>query len=350
MNPSVLMFAFFMCSKTACAITSADCGKRNVHLSLPGGNAAGDSASCTVSASAATGAIAIAIGVAADPRIRSTLSSVTKRRAFFTPLAGSVASSRTIRLIFSPAIVCGHSASWFLIGTPRPDAGPLNGRLTPIVTSARAAPAARATTAPAATSTAARWIRFNIVSSVSTTSCRLFAQRANVGWNLDRAQAAVLALDERSRFAAFAQHFVAAQDCVVLHENLGTPLLHPRMHFDPFRISRRAHELDAHFEQRCADDAARLFQFAPRRHAADREEIQRSGVHPAQEVGIEHDSRGVAVAELDGERKNDDLAHRDRYDGGFRLGRRRLACAAAAESTDRLHCSDKAPAPAQRVA
>jgi hypothetical protein len=37
----------------------------------------------------------------------STLSSVTKRLAFCTPLVGSVASSSTMTLSFSPAMVAG---------------------------------------------------------------------------------------------------------------------------------------------------------------------------------------------------------------------------------------------------
>ncbi len=99
-----------MCSTIACAITAFDCGSLKVHASLPGGNCAGENASCTVFASAATSAIAIATGVAAEPMMMSTLSSVTKRFAFFTPLVGSVASSSMITLSFSPAIACGHSA------------------------------------------------------------------------------------------------------------------------------------------------------------------------------------------------------------------------------------------------
>jgi len=85
--------------------------------------------------------MAMPTGVAAEPRIRSTLSSVTKRRAFFTPLVGSVASSSTISLTFSPAMVWGHSLSWLPMGMPRPEAGPVSGKLTPIVRSASAAPA-----------------------------------------------------------------------------------------------------------------------------------------------------------------------------------------------------------------
>ena len=86
-------------------------------------------------------------GVATEPTSRSTLSSVTKRRAFLTPLVGSVASSSTTTLSFSPAMLVGQSATWFLAGMPRPEAGPVSGRMTPMVMSARAAPEASAAAA-----------------------------------------------------------------------------------------------------------------------------------------------------------------------------------------------------------
>ena len=138
-----------MCSIMACAITPVDWGRRNVQASLPGGSAPGENDSCTVPDSAATSAIAIATGVAADPPMRSTWSSVTNRLALTTPLVGSVASSRMITLSFSPAIVCGHSAIMFFIGMPSPEAGPVSGRLMPMVTSACAQASAHASSEPA---------------------------------------------------------------------------------------------------------------------------------------------------------------------------------------------------------
>ena len=93
----------------ACAITALPCGKRNIQASLPAGSTAGENAKCGVSASATTLAIAIATGVAAEPITMSTLSSVMKRLALTTPLVGSVASSSTITLSFSPAMLAGHS-------------------------------------------------------------------------------------------------------------------------------------------------------------------------------------------------------------------------------------------------
>ena len=82
--------------------------------------------------------MAAAIGVAAEPMMTSTLSSVTKRRAFFTPIVGSVASSRMMTLSFSPAIVFGQNSMPFLLGMPSAEVGPVSGMLTPIVMSARA--------------------------------------------------------------------------------------------------------------------------------------------------------------------------------------------------------------------
>ncbi len=138
MKPSVFTPVFFMCATTAFAITPLDWGRRKVQVSLPGGSGAGDIARWSVLLSAATSAMGMATGVAPEPASTSTLSSVTKRRAFCTPLVGSVASSRMMTFTFSPAIVCGHSLKPFCIGMPRPDAGPVSGRLTPTVMSASA--------------------------------------------------------------------------------------------------------------------------------------------------------------------------------------------------------------------
>ena len=93
---------------------------------------------CGVPVSAATAATALAVGVAAEPISMSTLSSVTKRRAFLVALVGSVASSRMITLSFWPATSLGHRAIEFLIGMPSAEVGPVSGRLTPMVTSASA--------------------------------------------------------------------------------------------------------------------------------------------------------------------------------------------------------------------
>jgi hypothetical protein len=145
----VLMPCFFMCSTTAWPITVLDCGRRNTHLSLPGGRPTGEPASCTVPASEAMSLMAAATAVMHEPMIMSTLSSVTKRRALAAPLPGSVASSRMIRLTFSPAMVCGNSLNWFCIGMPRPEPGPVSARLTPMLISARAAVLLRAVMATA---------------------------------------------------------------------------------------------------------------------------------------------------------------------------------------------------------
>ena len=66
----------------AWAITVLDCGRRNIQASLPGGVPTGEAASCTVPDSAAMSTIAAATVVRHEPKIMSTLSSVTKRRAF----------------------------------------------------------------------------------------------------------------------------------------------------------------------------------------------------------------------------------------------------------------------------
>src|SRR5690606_1123651 len=140
-----------MCATIGCAITVAECAIRKVQVSLPGGSGGGEIAICSVPDSVATSAIATEIGVVDDPRITSTLSSVTRRRAFFTPVDGSVASSSTIIFTFCPAIVSGHSLKPLLVGMPSPEAGPVSDSTTPTVSSARALNATLAIT-PAARS------------------------------------------------------------------------------------------------------------------------------------------------------------------------------------------------------
>ena len=141
--------SFFMCSITACDITPFDCGRRKLQASRPAGSCAGDSISCGVWFSNATLAMEMATGVATEPTIRSALSSVTKRLAFLAPAVGSVASSSTTTLRFSPAMDLGQSLISLAAGMPRPEAGPVSGRHTPMVMSARAAPLASRASAAA---------------------------------------------------------------------------------------------------------------------------------------------------------------------------------------------------------
>ncbi len=138
---------FFMCSTIGCAITAKPCGRRNSHFSCSGGTPTGEIAICVVLASNAIGATATDTVVIEPPKIMSTLSSVTKRRALLAPLLGSDASSRMIRLTFSPPMVCGHSLNWLPTGMPRPEAGPVSDSVTPMLTSANAGPATATTAA-----------------------------------------------------------------------------------------------------------------------------------------------------------------------------------------------------------
>ena len=91
--------------------------------------------------------MAAATAVMHEPKITSTLSSVTKRRALAAPLPGSVASSKITKLTFSPPMVLGKSFNWFCIGMPKPEPGPVNAKLTPMLMSANAAPLVNAATA-----------------------------------------------------------------------------------------------------------------------------------------------------------------------------------------------------------
>ena len=139
--------AFFMCSMIGKAITVKPCGRRKTQRSWSGGTPTGAIEICVVLASVATGAMAAETVVMEPPKIMSTLSSVTKRRALPTPLPGSEASSRMIRLTFSPAMVCGQSLNWLPTGMPRPEAGPVSDSVTPMFTSASAVVASSAAAA-----------------------------------------------------------------------------------------------------------------------------------------------------------------------------------------------------------
>ena len=92
-----------------------------------------------VFASCATSAIAAVAGVLDEPMIASTRSSVTRRRAFLVATVGSVASSSTISLTFSPPISVGRRAKAFFSGMPSEAAGPEAESETPMVMSANAA-------------------------------------------------------------------------------------------------------------------------------------------------------------------------------------------------------------------
>ena len=91
--------------------------------------------------SAAASRIASELGVVDDPTMTSTLSSLISLRALVTALVVSDASSRTIQLIFSPAIVFGTNSIVFFCGMPSEAAGPVAERVTPMLKSAAAGPA-----------------------------------------------------------------------------------------------------------------------------------------------------------------------------------------------------------------
>src|SRR4051812_21601643 len=101
----VLTPIFFMCATSACDITRVDCGMLYDHGDFVTETSIGAKVMCGVPVSDATAATALAVGVAALPISMSTLSSVTKRRAFLAALVGSVASSRMMTFNFSPAML-----------------------------------------------------------------------------------------------------------------------------------------------------------------------------------------------------------------------------------------------------
>ncbi len=96
-----------------------------------------------VSFSATTSTIASELGVTVEPTITSTLSSLISLRVFLTAVVVSEASSSTMYSIFLPAISLGISVKVFFSGMPSDAAGPVADTVTPTLTCAWAAPAAR---------------------------------------------------------------------------------------------------------------------------------------------------------------------------------------------------------------
>ena len=70
---------------------------------------------------------------------------------------------------------------------------------------------------------------------------------------------------------------------------------------DHVAVGCRPQEAGGRVDDRRAHDPGFGLQLPPRRQAGGAEEVERRRVHPAEEVGVEDDLRGIAVAELDGE-------------------------------------------------
>src|SRR5674476_440404 len=143
MKPMVLMLWLAICAAIAIAIWLKFCGVINTQGALSAVGAKGAIEICGVLVSNATLEMAIEVGVAVEPMIASTLSSPVSLRAFWTAVLGSVASSSTTYLTFSPPIVDGSSAMVCFSGMPSDAAGPVAETLTPMVMSAQAEPAAK---------------------------------------------------------------------------------------------------------------------------------------------------------------------------------------------------------------
>src|SRR6266446_6597914 len=134
-----------MCTAIASAISASFCGVLKTHFvfGFVGSTMRADAAIeiIGVSASAATSIIASEFGVIVEPTITSTLSSEISLRVLVTALVVSEASSSTIQLIFSPAIVFGNISTVFFSGMPSDAAGPVADTVMPTFTSASAKPA-----------------------------------------------------------------------------------------------------------------------------------------------------------------------------------------------------------------
>lgn len=108
-------------------------------------------------------------------------------------------------------------------------------------------------------------------------------------------------------FMAFAQYGVATHDDMFLHKCFRRPRLNAGMDLQRLAIGGWAHEFGMNFQQRRADDAGCLFEFAPGRDTAFHKEVQRSRIHPFGKIGKKNDAGRIAVAKL----------HLDIEHGGF---------------------------------
>jgi hypothetical protein len=218
---------FFQCSTIGIAITAVDCGMRNDHAPRPSGRFTGESMSCTVLPSAATSAIAAATGVATEPTMTSTLSSLMNFLVFLTAVVGSVASSRTMTLSFSPPISFGQRAMPFLVGMPSAEVGPVSEMLTPIVRSASAGKR-RERGEGGGSGGREDAILLHGMSPEVGIEMERHSQRARMSsgsaWR-EGVGVVGVAAHEGARLAPLADEGVAARHAVVLHEHLGAPLL-----------------------------------------------------------------------------------------------------------------------------
>ena len=191
----------------------------------------------------------------------------------------------------------------FLVGMPSAEVGPVSGMLTPIVMSACAGAAA----------SAAKLGRSGGASDADSSSCACLlmvgdgksrhsqSARMSSGTGIARSRSGSSASRRtKARVSRPSQISVSPRvtrwcwmNTLARHSSTWVAMV------ELLGVGRGLDEPGRDLEQRRADDAARLDQLAPRRHAALHEERQRRRVHPAREVRIENDARRIAVAELD---------------------------------------------------
>ncbi|MNN18165.1 hypothetical protein D3C81_1313700 [compost metagenome] len=147
MNATVFTLLLPMCSAIAVAMCESFCGvlKIQARLASIGSMMRAEAAMVIigVSFSATTSTMASEFGVTVEPTTTSTLSSLISLRVFLTAVVVSEASSRTMYSIFLPATSFGISVKVFFSGIPSDAAGPVADTVTPTLTWAWAAPAAR---------------------------------------------------------------------------------------------------------------------------------------------------------------------------------------------------------------
>src|SRR5689334_1377801 len=159
-------------------------------------------------------------------------------------------------------------------------------------------------------------------SILAQASRRRLQARADVGRHgqrLDPARIVGMTAREHAHLAAFDEQRVVSPDAMLHDEARAAPFDDRSVDLDALAVGGGRDEPHGHVHDGRADDAVvcALGARVPGGHAGGGEDAQGRGVHPAQEVRIEDDARGIAVPELHRELRRMRMAHRS-----SRAGRR----------------------------
>jgi len=102
----------------------------------------------------------------------------------------------------------------------------------------------------------------------------------------------------------FGDQSLTFDNLMVLSEPSLAPFRNTGVHLDLVTIAGWRAEVTARRHDGCAQNAVSLDGFSPRRDAAVTKKMQRCGIEPAEEIGMENNPAGVTVTELHGDFKN----------------------------------------------